>query len=91
MIIKNLIFIKTCGACPEQYDVMTEDNNIVGYVRLRFGALTCEYPDVGGEMIYSAFFDDDFMGSFDDAEQRNYYLNIVADKILEKLKEERNV
>lgn len=27
---------------------------MVGYVRLRWERLTCEVPDVGGKLIYSA-------------------------------------
>lgn len=46
MKIKGLQFIQTCGACPEQYDVLDKSGNTVGYVRLRWGGLTCEYPDV---------------------------------------------
>lgn len=86
MIIKGLNFIKTCSASPEQYDVKDEQGNMVGYVRLRFGGLTCEYPDVCGQIIYSAYFDDEWMGCFENEEQRKRYLEITADKIIEKIK-----
>lgn len=33
----SLKFVKTCSACPEQYDVFDSDGNEVGYVRLRHG------------------------------------------------------
>lgn len=87
MNIKGLEFVKTCSACPEQYDVYDEYHSIVGYVRLRWGNLTCEYPDVGGELIYSASIDGDgWAGMFDSEEQRLFYLTTIADKIIEKIK-----
>lgn len=50
MIIKGLNFIETRSACPEQYEVKDEQENMVGYVRLRYGGLTCEYSDVSVEV-----------------------------------------
>lgn len=85
MIIKGLNFIETCSACPEQYDVKDEQGNMVGYVRLRYGGLTCEYPNVNGEVIFSKYFDDGWMGCFESDEQCQNYLFIIADKILEKI------
>ena len=87
MIIKGLFFKCTCGACPEQYDVLNDDNEIVGYVRLRYGWLTCEYPDVGGECIYMAEIGDGcWTGIFENEEQRMYHLDNIAYKILEQIK-----
>ena len=37
----NLIFKKTCTFSPEQYDVYYNDKQ-VGYIRLRWGHLSCE-------------------------------------------------
>lgn len=37
--MKNLELIKTCSACPEQYDVLDEHGKYVGYIRFRFGEL----------------------------------------------------
>lgn len=88
MIIKGLNFLLTCSVCPEQYDVGNEKGDIVGYVRLRHGELTCSYPYVGGETIYLHYFDDNWMGRFDDDEQRMMYLNIIAEKIINKVKNE---
>ena len=84
MNIKGLRFIETCSACPEQYDV-DYDGKQVGYIRLRYGRLTVEYPDVGGEVIYEASIGDDWTGNFESEEQRQYHLNSIADTILEKL------
>lgn len=86
MKIKGLDFKCTCSICPEQYDVFDDNGNIVGYVRLRWGYLTCEYPDVGGEYIYDASISGDgWTGCFDSEEQRMMYLSDIADKILEKI------
>ena len=82
--IKGLKFACTCSGCPEQYDVFDSNDNIVGYVRLRYGALTCQYPDIGGELIYEASVGDDWTGSFESDEQREHYLNVIANKILKK-------
>lgn len=46
--------VLTCGACPEQYDVFDEAGKTVGYMRLRHGNFTVQYPDVRGETVYTA-------------------------------------
>lgn len=51
---------------------------------MRWGELTCEYPDVGGEIIYCDNVDNAF-GCFEYEEQRKEYLNIIADRILERI------
>ena len=89
MNIKGLDFICTCSACPEQYDVFDSGENIVGYVRLRYGGLSCEYPDVGGEEIYYASVGNGWCGSFENENQRMRHLNKIADKIFEKIEEDR--
>lgn len=86
--IKGLEFYETCSACPEQYEVYDSNDNHVGYVRLRWGYLKCNYPDVDGETIYFVEFDDGWMGRFESEEQREKYLNNIADKILEKIGDE---
>lgn len=87
MIIEGLNFKKTCDACPEQYDVFKGDK-IVGYVRLRWGLLSCCYPDYEGEEIYSKSFDDAWQGEFDDDNERNKYLIIIATEINNHLEKE---
>lgn len=71
----------TCGACPEQYDAFL-DGQQVGYLRLRHGHFTVEYPDCGGETIYEASPSGD--GSFEDAE-RDHYLRFAVDAITRRL------
>ena len=85
MKIKGLNFIITCSACPEQYDVLDSNDNVVGYVRLRWGYLRCDYPECLGEVIYDAEIGDGFTGCFESDEQRMEHLNNIADKILEKI------
>lgn len=76
-VIKGYELYQTCGACPEQYDVM-KDGKQVGYLRLRHGYFSVEYPDCGGKEVYEAepkgdgeFFDD----------EREFYLNAAIDAI----------
>jgi hypothetical protein len=85
MNINGLNFKCTCSSCPEQYDVFDGNGNIVGYVRLRWGSLRCEYPDVGGEVIYHAGIGNGWNGQFENEEQRKYHLTMIANKILEKI------
>lgn len=61
----------------------TKNENQAAYIRLRSGNLTCEVPDVGGELIYYRVFDDDFQGCFENEEQRQIYLQEIADKLSE--------
>ena len=81
----NLIFKKTCDCCPEQYDVYYNDKQ-VGYIRLRWGHLSCECPDIGGDCVYEFDLDDDLSGCFDDDTQREIELNNCGDKIIEWMK-----
>ena len=85
--INDLDFVQTSAACPEQYDVFDIENQIVGYVRLRWGGLTCEYPDCGGELIYEASIGDGWTGCFKSEEQRQEHLRNIADAILKHINE----
>lgn len=87
MIIEGLNFKKTCDACPEQYDVF-KDEKQVGYVRLRWGYLSCRYPDYEGDEIYSESFDDAWKGCFDDNNERNKYLLIIANELNNYMEEQ---
>ena len=86
--IEGLIFYETCSACPEQYDVFNDDVQ-VGHVRLRWGHLRCNYPDCGGETIYEYDFNDAYQGYFDNAEDRDYHLSLIAKSIQLKIKCEK--
>lgn len=50
---EQIELVQTCSACPEQYDAFFEGNK-VGYVRLRHGHFTVQYPDERGEVVYEA-------------------------------------
>lgn len=65
--------VKTCAACPEQYDVLRGERQ-VGYLRLRSGYFRCDYPDVDGKTIYEHYFEDKLKGMFDDEDERRKYL-----------------
>ena len=70
LVIKGYTLILSCGACPEQYEVFKGDTR-VGYLRLRHGRFTAEYPDVGWKLLLSAYPQGD--GMFDEQE-RLYWL-----------------
>ena len=82
----EIILVKTCGACPEQYDAFIGDEQ-VGYLRLRHGYFRVDYPDCGGETIYSAEPKGD--GCFE-CDEREYYLEEAKKAILSKLLEENS-
>jgi hypothetical protein len=56
--ILGYTLIRTCYACPEQYDVYdetdTEFKNIKAYMRLRHGTFRVTCPDVGGDVVYTS-------------------------------------
>ena len=79
--VSGFEFMRTCSACPEQYDVFDKDGNQVGYVRLRYGNLKCEYPDCGGVMVYHENFEDGLKGCFDDNDERMEYLHEIVNAI----------
>lgn len=41
----------TCGACPEQYDVLLHGKK-VAYLRLRHGYFSVHVPDCGGHLLW---------------------------------------
>lgn len=67
--------VQTCAACPEQYDVFLEDQQI-GYLRLRHGHFRADYPDCGGTVVYESDTDGD--GAFEDRERMPMLNRAVA-------------
>jgi hypothetical protein len=65
---------ETCGACPEQYDVYVEGEEIA-YIRLRHGYLSVRVPDPAGEEIFGKCFGGD-KGCFT-SEERDFYLPLI--------------
>lgn len=76
---------QTCGACPEQYDVY-KDGKQVGYLRLRHGTFRADYPDCGGDTVYSANPKGD--GIFDDDKERDFHIGNALLAIQERLTED---
>ena len=68
---------RTCFAFPEQYDVYIGDEQ-VGYLRLRHGEFYADYPECGGETVYTASPNGD--GIFD-LDERMQYLTAAIDAI----------
>ena len=83
MKTKDLILDQTCGACPEQYDVYFEGNNI-GYLRLRHGYFRAEYK---GDVVYEAYPQGD--GCFY-SEERDLYLKKARKAIKKAYKKDDN-
>lgn len=75
LIIHGYIFVRTCFACPEQYDVYLGKQQ-VAYVRLRHGRVYASNPDVGGKVVYQAYPEGD--GIFASDEERDYHLNQIV-------------
>jgi hypothetical protein len=70
-------------ACPQQFYVCL-GTKLVGYIRLRHGILTCTYPNVDGEIIYTAS-PRGADGCFVDLEQQHFYLNNCLHSIAVKM------
>jgi rRNA maturation protein Nop10 len=68
---------ETCYACPEQYDVYDENNNMVAYFRLRHGTFRVDCPDCGGETVYIGFPNGD--GRFDCDERGKYLMEALLE------------
>jgi len=67
----TLKLVRTCWACPEQYDVFAENGNQIGYLRLRHGNFRVWCPNALDEMVYHAEPKGD--GIFDN-DEREFYL-----------------
>jgi hypothetical protein len=59
----------TCSACPEQYDVFQGEKQ-VGYLRLRHGCFTVDYPTCMEETIFQDYPKGD--GMFETDERFNF-------------------
>lgn len=86
--IKGLTFKLTCSESPEQYDVLNGDTQ-VAYVRLRHGWLYVSDPSM--DDIWWQIDDTDDVevrlqgdGIFENASERKYFLNKIADVVLER-------
>lgn len=74
-------FEQTCGACPEQYDAFIGEQRM-GYLRLRHGQFRVDYPECGGETIYTDCPLGD--GCFHDHAERLEYLDRARAALYER-------
>ena len=83
--------VQTCGACPEQYDVLDDAGKTVGYLRLRWSCFTADYLPTGDlngdeELVYEATIDDSGLsGAFSTEEQRREHLTRALAAIAERM------
>lgn len=81
MTIDDIQLVPLCGACPEDYDAKLNGEQ-VGYLRLRHGSFTVEYPDVGGKLLYHQYPDGDGIFTLD---ERDFYLDEAKRAIVNHL------
>lgn len=86
--IEGAMLVLTCSACPEQYDVFKGGQQI-GYLRLRSGSFTADYPYCGGRLVYSAHPRGD--GMFDDEYERRTYLTKAVSALKAAAKSEGRI
>lgn len=80
--------VKTCNACPEQYDVYLGENKI-GYIRIRHGLMRVDCYAPSERAIYETSIQGD--GTFYDDLERVYYLNKACKALERFMKNEREV
>ncbi|WP_228203407.1 hypothetical protein [Acinetobacter sp. CFCC 10889] len=84
--LNQIELVMTCYACPEQYNAF-HNGKQVGYLRLRHGCFSVDYPDhFGDEIFYSEEMQGD--GMFEDGE-REHFLMKAKEAIVKKMKEEK--
>ena len=67
----GLTVMLTCRVVPEQYEV-TRNGVPSGYIRVRWGGMSVDYPDAGGEDLYEGSVDG--FGGFSDHERESRLL-----------------
>ena len=80
---KDIRFLCTCTASPEQYDVMSGKTEI-GFIRLRWGIVYCEIP-FAGERVYTENMDNSLQGSFNSEHERKVTLENIKNSIIRYL------
>ena len=83
--IRNLRFVETSIMCPEQYDVYNENNQAIGYVRLRFGELTARLQGEE-EPIYLFDFEEEYLGEFPTDDDFEFHMDKIVDAFIDALK-----
>lgn len=75
--------IMTCIACPEQYDLLDDTGQTIGYFRLRSGIYRVDAPECMDDTVYvHTWSDDEWKGAFDSQEERQHYLQLGVDAVL---------
>jgi hypothetical protein len=74
-ILLGCRLVRTCDACPEQYDVYF-DGRKIGYLRLRWGGFTAQHPGPGGMVVFEA--SPRGYGIFEDGEREDYLKSAVS-------------
>jgi len=78
IMLKGLAFKEIGPQSPEQYEVY-DGEDMIGYVRYRFGNLSAEYPDVGMETVLSRSLKHE-TGQMTDLE-RGRWLPVIAKRL----------
>ena len=84
--LEGLAFKEVGPQSPEQYEVYDGDQ-MVGYVRYRFGNLSAEYPDVGMESVFSRTLAHQ-TGQMTDLE-RGRWLPVIARRLKKRIAREK--
>lgn len=87
---------QTCMCCPEQYWAHTGSKTI-GYIRLRWGHLTCDYlPDSKPQLsdkdirvVDHVFPNDEYKGAFDTEEERQHWLEQCKEALMKEFKKHK--
>ena len=79
--ISGFNFVQTSKSYPESYNIFDRNGNQVGYVSLRWGCLSCRYPNINGERIYESFFESEYLGEFEYDELRQIFLEDIANAL----------
>ncbi len=93
MWTKGLIFENTCYGAPETWSVYNESDRIA-FIKLTSGELTCNLiigrdavsNAIKTETIYTKKFEYNRQEEFENEDQRYFYLDLIADKICERIK-----
>lgn len=87
---------QTCESYPEQYLARIWSSHIIGYIRLRWGHLSCDYLTTGNlegdrirvvDHIFNENPDDEYKGEFDSDEERTFWLDKCKKALLNKYRE----
>lgn len=76
----KLKLVKTCSACPEQYDVFTPEGEEIGYLRLRHGGFRVDYLPTDETVYYAEPKGD---GCFE-SDERDYYLSKACEALIDR-------